>query len=55
MDTVVNNDLEAKLYNLVSNFKLESIENMLMLMLDDAAKTGGINYIGELNKIDPMF
>ena len=55
MDAVLDKGIELKLSNLVSNFKLENIENIIMQMFEDAAKSDKTYYIGELNKTDSMF
>lgn len=55
MEIALKNGMDSKLCDLVSNFKLENIENMLLQMFDNAEKSESIHYIGELNQNDVMF
>ncbi len=55
MDATLDKMTELKLYDMVSNFKLGNIENIVMQLFDNCEKSGGMYYIGELNKNDPMF
>lgn len=55
MDVTLEKGMDVKLFNMVSEFKLTNIENMLIQMFEDTAKSDKTYYIGELNKTDLMF
>ncbi|MBR1619660.1 hypothetical protein IJ674_07180 [bacterium] len=55
MEVALKNEMDLRLEVLMSNFKLENVEKVVMQMFEDAAKSNRIYYIGEMNKNDAMF
>jgi len=55
MEVALKNGIDLRLGDLVTNFKLENVEKVVMQMFEDAAKSNRIYYIGEMNKNDAMF
>ena len=55
MDTALNYGIDTRLSDLVANFKITNVENMLEKMFENMPMNKPLDYIGELNQTDAMF
>ena len=55
MDAALNYGIDTRLSDLVANFKITNVENMIEKMFENNSISKPLDYIGELNQTDPMF
>ena len=54
METALEYGIDKKLSELINNFKISNVENLIMSMTCEASKSTALHYIGEQNKTDVM-
>ena len=55
MDAAINYEIDTRLSDLVANFKITNVENILEKMFENKPMNKPLDYIGDLNQTDAMF
>lgn len=55
METLIQEDLTVRLGNMISGFKISSLEKKLSDLFDMPSPKESVEYLGTLNKTDIMF
>mgnify|MGYP006916033622 CR=1 FL=1 len=55
MDAALNYGIDTGLSDLVANFKITNVENMIEKMFEKMPMNKPLDYIGKLNQTDVMF